>query len=673
MKPIANSDPAMQKMTKGASEMMRILFILLTKTIPWLFALGLVGCVRPFFVDLPIPVEPTPIVQEELPDPTPLPPPLKSLIVCLNEEPRSLFLYDEAFLFGEANLETNAVFQAIYDGPIDYVGYNLQPVILERIPDIESGQDASFQEVLVLDGEVYFNPTSLLAENLTPGKPYLPVGCRDSGCAEQYSGGEVTMEQMVVEFHLLPELKWSDGSPLTSHDSVFSFEIDRAAETATTKYLPDRTAAYQAIDETTVQWTGIPGFFDEGYSGNFWHPLPRHQLGDFAPGELQGLEQAAQMPLGWGPYVLEEWQSGGQMILRPNPNYHRGDEGLPTFELLLYRFIGPDIRSAVQQLITGECDILDESLVPGAELELMIGNQTAGGYELYSTPGNEIERLDFNLAPLGTESPPFFSDVRVRQGIAACIDREAIITEIFDGRTITSDTYISPLHPGFSPDGDPIVFDQSTGAQLLTEAGWIDDDQIPETPRVAVGVTGISNGTELSFPVLSTAGSVPESILERVQSDLLQCGVGVEPVYQAPEELFAPFPDGPVFGRTFSMVGWPWLEWIYPLCEMFMSTEIPSDTNPFGINASGFQDRDYDQACQAMLLTYPGAPGYSDQLHETQVLFRESLPGLPLYVKPRWFAARNEVCGISMDPIPFSQLWGLEQYDIGSACENRGE
>ncbi len=646
---------------------------ILVKTVPWIFTLGLVGCVRPFSVDLPISIEPTPVVQEELPDPTPLPPPPKSLIICLNQEPRSLFLYDESFLFGEANLETNAVFQAIYDGPIDTVGYELRPVILERIPNIESGQDAAFQEVSVLDGEVYFNPTSLLAENLTPGKPYLPVGCRESNCAEQYTGGEVTMEQMVVEFHLLPDLKWSDGSPLTADDSVFSYEIDRAAQTPTTKYLPDRTSAYQVIDEGTVQWTGIPGFFDEGYQGNFWNPLPRHQLGDYAPDEIQSLEEATRMPLGWGPYYLEEWGTDGQMVFRPNPNYHRIGEGWPAFEVLLFRFIGPDTRSAVQQLITGECDILDESVVPSSELELLIGNQVPGGYELYSTPGNEIERLDFNLTPLGAESPAFFSDVRVRQGIASCIERDAIISEIFDGRTIASDTYISPLHPGYFLDGDPIVYDPSNGIELLTEAGWIDDDQVPETPRVAVGVTGIPNSTPLSFPVLSTADRIAVSVLERVQSDLLQCGVVVEPVYQDPEELFSPFPDGPVFGRSFSMVGWPWLEWIYPLCEMFLSQEIPSEANPFGINASGFQNRDYDEACQAMLLDYPGAPGYSDQLQETQVLFRENLPGFPLYVKPRLLAAQNEVCGITMDPIPFSQLWELEQYDMGSACENLGE
>jgi len=308
------------------------------------------------------------------------------------------------------------------------------------------------------------------------------------------------MEQMVVDFQLIPDLKWSDGIPLTADDSVFSFEIDQDPETATTKYLPDRTAAYIALDERTVQWTGIPGFFDEGYQGNFWHPLPRHQLGEYSPGELQNIEHATQFPLGWGPYYLEEWGSDGQMIFRPNPHYHRNDEGWPAFEILLYRFIGPDTRSATQQLITGECDILDESIVPIADLEMLISNQNPGGYELRSTPGNEIERLDFNLSPIGGEAPPFFADGRVRQGIAACIDREAIISEVFDGRTITTDNYISSLHPDYLLDGDPIVFDPSNGDRLLTDAGWIDEDEIPETPRIAVGVSGIANGTP--FPIL---------------------------------------------------------------------------------------------------------------------------------------------------------------------------
>ena len=116
------------------------------------------------------------------------------------------------------------------------------------------------------------------------------------------------MEQLIIEFQLLPDLTWSDGTPLTASDSLFSFDLDRDLTIPTTKYLVDRTAAYEVVDETAIRWTGIPGYFDPEYATLFWNPLPQHLLGDIAPEDLQNAELATRKPIGWGPYQIEEWQ-----------------------------------------------------------------------------------------------------------------------------------------------------------------------------------------------------------------------------------------------------------------------------------------------------------------------------------------------------------------------------
>jgi len=91
--------------------------------------------------DLPAP-DPSQIPQtetdiattESMPTDTPVPVPPRKLTICMAEEPHSLYLYD-----GRNDKAKRNVLDALYDGPIDRVGYKLQAVILEEIPDLAGG------------------------------------------------------------------------------------------------------------------------------------------------------------------------------------------------------------------------------------------------------------------------------------------------------------------------------------------------------------------------------------------------------------------------------------------------------------------------------------------------------------------------------------------------------
>jgi peptide/nickel transport system substrate-binding protein len=634
-----------------------------------LVSLVIVGCSAPTEIDVPLTFVPTAVSTPTEIAPTPEPPPPKMLIVCLNQEPDSLFLYSDAYLHGDAYHETNTILQAIYDGPLDIVDYEIKPVILERIPNIQTGEDVILEEVTLREGDVYLNPETLLPEVLTTGKPYLPSGCRDLSCMEDYLDGDATGDRMVVDFHILPGLMWSDGEPLKAEDSVFSFELDRQFDT-TTKYLVDRTYEYQALDELTVRWIGIPGFFDKEYRMNFWPPLPRHALRGYSTADLVDAEEANRRPIGWGPYVISEWRSGEQILMQANPHYFRVSEGLPKFDFLIYRFVGNDVNSAVQQLLTGECDLLDESLLPDEALPALLNLQEAGRLKLAWSLSAELERFDFNLAPVGgQDNQALFADTRTRRALASCIDRQRITDEILFGMSVVPDTYLSPLHPDHSDALEPITYDVQMATTSLEEIGWIDDDDSPSTPRVAMGVPGIRGGTPLSFTYLTTAGYFRQAVIEQLQSDWASCGVEMEVVIEDPYRFTSVWPEGSVFGRGFDMVGWSWPDWISPLCEMFSGREIPSNENPFGSNASGFNDPDYNLACDMILLGLPESEAYQQAIRKTQEIFSTEIPALPLYLKPRVVAHVNEMCGVQVDPLTFSVLWGLESYDLGENCE----
>jgi peptide/nickel transport system substrate-binding protein len=634
-----------------------------------LISLMLVGCSAPTEIDVPLTFVPTAGSTPTEIVPTPEPPPPKMLFVCLNQEPESLFLYSDSYLRGDAYQETNAILQAIYDGPFDIVDYGIRPVILERIPNLQTGEDVILEEVSLREGDVYLNPETLLPEVLTIGKPYLPGGCQEPSCMDDYLGGDVTSDRMVVDFHILPDLLWSDGEPLNSEDSVFSFELDRQFDT-TTKYLVDRTYEYQAIDELTVRWVGIPGFFDKEYRMNFWPPLPRHALEGYSTADLVDAEEANRRPIGWGPYEISEWRSGEQIIMQANLNYFRVSEGLPKFDFLIYRFIGNDVNSAVQQLLTGECDLLDESLLPDEALPALLDLQEAGSLKLAWSLSAELERLDFNLAPVGGQDvQALFADTRTRRALASCIDRQRITDEILFGMSLVPNTYLSPLHPDHVDVSEPIIYDVQMATTSLEEIGWIDDDDSPSTPRVAMGVPGVRGGTPLSFTYLTTAGYFRRAVTDQIQADWASCGVEMEVVIEDSYSVTAVWPEGSAFGRGFDVVGWSWPDWISPLCEMFSGREIPSNENPYGSNASGFNDPDYNQACDMILLGLPESEVYQQAVRKTQGIFSTEIPALPLYLKPRVVAHVNEMCGVQVTPLTFSVLWGLESYDLGENCE----
>jgi peptide/nickel transport system substrate-binding protein len=153
-----------------------------------------------------------------------------------------------------------------------------------------------------------------------------------------------------------------------------------------------------------------------------------------------------------------------------------------------------------------------------------------------------------------------------------------------------------------------------------------------------------------------------------VQAQLEDCGLAVELEAMPVDSLAEPWPSGPVFGRNFDMVIWSWPEWLSPLCEMFASWEIPSNQQPFGINATGYASSEYDEACKEVFLSFPSMSEYQEALAESQRIFNDGLPALPLYQAERWLVSDTDLCGLRVDALATSSLWNVEMLDSGGSC-----
>jgi peptide/nickel transport system substrate-binding protein len=625
----------------------------------------LAGCQGLTEVDIPINIQPQLSPTVEVIEPTPLPPE-KTLIVCLQREPESLYIYSEDFLYGDTGLEANAILQALYDGPIDILKDGVRPVILEGLPSFDSGS-ARFETVEVDEFEVYLNPETLLADNLRLGDPYLPAGCRSPECIQTYQGGLVTMDRMVVDFDLREDVSWSDGELLTADDSVFSFELDRDGNTPTTKYLVDRTFQYEALDDQTVRWTGIPGYADFEYQTLFWHPLPRHHYDGLSAKDLQSAQEANREPVGWGAFMLERWVKGDRIEMVRNPVYFQQVQGLPTFDRLIFRFLGADPRAAVQQLLTTECDVLDETLLSMDIWSTLVEYQSEGRLQLFNAPSGEITRLEFNNAPLGRPGEAFFQASEARQAVAACIDRERLVETSMAGLGSLASSFHFFNSTISAQDGETYAYDPQLGQELLRFLGWVDEDEDPETALVGWDVPGVYNGKRFEVTLLVPDGDLYAILGQEIQAMLSECGILVTLEMISTESLTASYPDGSAFGRSFDMVLWSWPDWRLPLCEMFATREIPSDRYPYGVNASGFSNATYDLACDRLILG--DFEHEQESLDAIQTTFHEQLPTLPLIQNPRLLVASGSICGFELDPYAPSLLWRVEAIAGGPDCE----
>jgi peptide/nickel transport system substrate-binding protein len=612
---------------------------------------------------------PTPTVLS-LPTPTPGP---RTLTVCLGQEPNTLYP------FGGPNAAANSVLAAVYDGPIDTVGYEYQPVILTQLPSLQNG-DAQIVRTPVQAGDQVVDADGNLVL-LKQGIGVRPAGCRGDDCVLTYDGTTpLEMDQMVVTFRMRVDVTWSDGTPLTADDSVYAFELASDPSAATNPFLIDRTETYEAADTNTVQWWGKPGFIDSAYFTNFWAPTPRHLWSQFPANQLSTIDVASRSPAGWGPYMIQEWIAADHITLTKNPYYFRAADSYPKFEMLTFRFIA-DPNTALSELVAGRCDILDPSIRLDNHAALLQEMQAGEQAQAFFTPGMTIEWLGLGVFPstyddgydtqFQKDRQDIFSDAHTRQGIAYCLDRQSVVDTVLFGLSSVPTTYVPVEHPLYDPNIDGIQFDPSVGISLLEQAGWKDTDGNPDTPRTAVAVKNVGAGTPLLLNYYTTTATQRRQVVDILTKSLAECGIGLNVQYFSQNDLYAPGPNGLLFGRRFDMIEYAMgVNSIEPPCGWFTSNEIPNASNSWiGTNVTGYQNPEYDAACRSAQLSLPDEQSYTDSYRQTQVLFSSELPAIPLYYRLRVAAARPDICHFDLDPTA-NPMWNIESIDMGAACQN---
>ena len=592
--------------------------------------------------------------------PTEAPDMPKDLVICQSQEPETLYVY------GGSMLAATNVLHAVQEDYITTLSYAFQADALEKLPSLEDG-DAVLSQVEVNEGDVVLKVGDVVGP-LASGD----VVMNSDGEEVTFDGTPVMMDQLTADFTMKPTV-WSDGTPVNASDSVYSFNLVIDPDTPTTKYTAERTASYEATGDLSVRWTGLPGFRDATYFINFWQPLPEHLLSGFTAAELLEAEESSRMPVGDGPFVIEEWIAGDSIRMVRNENYYRADEGLPYLDTVTFKFI-PDTNQLLAQVLSGQCDIVPEPGLEVADAPFLTEAEASGLLVPYFQTGTTFQHIDFAVDTFGDYTDTrydWFEDVRVRQAMTMCTDRQGMVDNLLFGRSEIIHTYIPSVHPLYPTEGlTEWAFDPEAGNALLDEAGFVDTD--------GDGFRESPDGSPFVPSLGTTAGNVlRQGITQIFKENQAACGIDVTLYYLPAAEWFADGPEGPLFGRRYDLGLFAWLTGVQPACELYMGNQIPGpadETNPRteqpfgsgwgGQNNTGWNDPEYDTACAQALGSLPGTPEYVEGHTRAQQIFSEQVPVIPVFLSVKTGVTRPEVLNYGIDPTQNSHLYNIEEIDL---------
>ena len=293
--------------------------------------------------------------------------------------------------------------------------------------------------------------------------------------------GGVSADLKTITWTLRDGLLWSDGSPVTVADIVFTAEYCRDTAGGCSQLAKfDEVTEVKAVDDLTVEVTfGVPKPYPYGpFVGATSPILQKAQFADCTGARAPECAEANFIPIGTGPFRVTEFRSNDVISLEANPHYR--DPAKPAFATVMFKGGGDAAAAARAVLETGEFDYAwNLQLAP----DVLQSMQAAGKGVVVSSFGTLVERLLVNLTDPAPElgnarstrahPHPFLSERAVRKALSMAIDRELLV-EVGYGQAARPTCNVVPAPEVYASaaNEDCLVQDIEGAKRLLDEAGW---------------------------------------------------------------------------------------------------------------------------------------------------------------------------------------------------------
>lgn len=274
-------------------------------------------------------------------------------------------------------------------------------------------------------------------------------------------------------FHLRKG-KWSDGTPLTSADAVWTISTVLKYKSGPTAYV---ASSYEGIKNASAP---DPQTLVINYS----HPigpalsnlsqtyiLPKHvwsaKLGkngkglqEFRPQEKDNLPIVAG-----GPYTVTQYEQKGTTAFKPNPNFYGPRSKSAGVAFTYYT----NATSMVVDMERGKLDYIDSLPYGAADAA-----KTKPGIKVNVGGGTEVTNLGFNSNPKKSKNRELLSP-RLKEAFEYAIPRQQIVDVVFSGHAKPWANILSPASKGegwLNPAVKPLPYNPARANRTLDALGY---------------------------------------------------------------------------------------------------------------------------------------------------------------------------------------------------------
>jgi peptide/nickel transport system substrate-binding protein len=491
----------------------------------------------------------------------------------------------------------------------------------------------------------FLGPDGLAVARALWGRPYVPSPTATflpDELAEipTQANGDVSKDGKTVTMHLRPDLRWSDGQPLTADDFAYWLEVllDPTLELFTYGY--DQIVSPQVLDDHTL----VLHYNHLFASYLFYLPYaaPRHAWGSIPHQDLAETDEVSQYPtVTSGPFMLASYRAGQSMTLAPNPHYVSTTLHQSVLDRLIFTTY-PERAAVIAAFEAGQTDV-----VSGMSIEALPEVGAVPGVHI--TPSIGYTHLEFNLSHLVE-----LQDEQVRKAIEEAIDRCGIIQTVYQQpcNYLRVDTILPPP----SLDNDPTIktsgYDLARARKDMEIAGW--DCSRPPCTR----------GGQV-FPTLNlvtTSGLVTrQQVTALIKQNLAALGIPVALRYYSARELFIDYLSGGILAT--GQYDLALFATMFSLDDdinfsNFHSSQIPSASNTWGGNWERVNDSNIDSALDQGRMTLNVET--RTQLYKS--LQRELVAHVyvvPLYLSPNITLVNPTIGNEQDNPIGLDNLWNV--------------
>ncbi|MEI2808075.1 MAG: peptide ABC transporter substrate-binding protein [Albidovulum sp.] len=479
--------------------------------------------------------------------------------------------------------------------------------------------------------------------------------------------GGVSEDLTTITWKLKPGTVWSDGSPVTSADVVFSYEYCTHPEggcAQAARY--EGIDKVEAVDDLTVKITfqaPKPNPYN-AFVGSTSPILQKAQFQNCLGAAAPQCTEANFGPIGTGPFRVTEFKPNDVIQMEANPNYR--DPAKPAFATVTFKGGGDAAAAGRAVLETGEFDYAwNLQLAP----DVLAGMEAAGKGKVINAFGTLVERIEMNMTDPSpdlaegerstTKHPhPILSDIKVRQALSMAIDRNLLV-EVGYGPAGRATCNLVPAPEMFASDNTGCLTQDIEGAKaLLEEAGWTDSD--------GDGIRD-KDGKKLSLLYQSSVNAVRQDFQALIKQWWTEIGVETELKSVDASVFFGGDPGSPdTFQKFYADVE------MYannfdgtdpePYLSQYLCDKIPGPENGWqGENVNRFCNPEYDTLVAELAKT--GEIGKRAEIAKklNDMLTKDSFVVVPLVDRGRNSAHSNALGGVVLNTWD-SELWNTSDW-----------